>query len=195
MVGAGPVQRQNSTKVFDLVMSLRPIRIAAVLLAPVLLWGCETKIAVCPVAAILSETSTMTTFRPGTKPDPSSELYTVSLVNTETNCSYDRRQGTTTSDLTLSFHATRPPSAAAATYSVPFFVVVSENAKLYDKKNYTLQFSFTPGAVSTDIKQSTKDVEIKIANGKLPWDYELMSGLQVTAEQMAYNKKMGRYLP
>jgi hypothetical protein len=78
---------------------------------------------------------------------------------------------------------------------VPFFVVVNENAKLYDKKNYTLRFSFAPGAVSADIKQSPDDIEIKIANGKLPWNYQLLSGLQVTPEQIAYNKKMGRYLP
>lgn len=176
-------------------MSLRPIRFAAVLATPVLLWGCSSQIAICPVAAILADTATMTTFRPGTPPDPANELYTVQLVNAETDCTYNRREGTTSSNLTLTFHATRPPSAQAATYSVPYFVVVNENAKLYDKKNYTLRFSFARGAISADIKQSPDDVEIKIANGKLPWNYQLLSGLQVTAEQMAYNKKMGRYLP
>lgn len=176
-------------------MRLRPIRIAAVLAIPVLLSGCETKISVCPVAAILSETSAMTVFKPGATPDPSSELYTVALTNAQTSCTYDKREGTTSSDLTLSFHATRPPSALAATYSAPYFVVVNENAKLYDKKIHTLRFTFAPGAVSADITQSTNDVVIKIANGKLPWNYQLLSGLQMTAEQMAYNKKMGSYLP
>jgi len=176
-------------------MSLRPIRIAAALAAPALLWGCSTQITICPVAAILSETSTMTVFKPGTSPDPANELYTVSLTNAETSCSYDRKNGTTSSPLTLSFHATRPPSALGATYSVPYFVVVNENAKLYDKKSYTLRFSFAPGAVSADIKQASRDVVIKIANGKLPWNYQLLSGLQLTPEQMAYNKKIGSYLP
>ena len=176
-------------------MSARPLRFAVILAAPALLLGCSSQITICPVAAILSDTATMTAFKPGTTPDPSNELYTVQMVNAETSCTYNRREGSTSSDLTLSFHATRPPSALAATYSVPYFVVVNENAKLYDKKNYTLQFSFAPGAVSADIKQSPRDVTIKIANGKLPWNYQLLSGLQVTPEQMAYNKKMGRYLP
>jgi hypothetical protein len=171
------------------------VRFAVVLAAPVLLWGCSSQITICPVAAILADTATMTVFKPGTVPDPANELYTVQMVNAETSCSYNRRDGTTSSDLTLTFHATRPPSAMAATYSVPYFVVVSENAKLYDKKIYTLRFSFAPGAVSADIKQSPRGAEIKIANGKLPWNYELLSGLQVTPAQIAYNKKMGRYLP
>jgi hypothetical protein len=180
-------------------MSPRPIRIAAALAtiaaATALLFGCSTQITVCPVAAILADTATMTAFKPGTSPDPANELYTVQLVNAETSCSYNRKQGTTSSELTLTFHATRPPSALGASYAAPFFVVVNENDKLYDKKNYTLRFSFAPGAVSADIKQSPDDIEIKIANGKLPWNYQLLSGLQVTPEQMAYNKKMGRYLP
>jgi hypothetical protein len=180
-------------------MSPRPIRIASALAtllgASALLFGCSTQITVCPVAAILADTATMTTFRQGTSADPANELYTVQLVNAETSCSYNRKQGTTSSDLTLTFHATRPPSALGASYAVPFFVVVNENAKLYDKKTYTLRFSFAPGAVSADIRQSPDDVTIKIANGKLPWNYQLLSGLQVTADQIAYNKKMGRYLP
>ena len=82
-------------------MSLRPIRIAAALAVPALLWGCSTQITICPVAAILSETSTMTVFKPGTSPDPANELYTISLVNAETSCSYDRKNGTTTSPLSV----------------------------------------------------------------------------------------------
>lgn len=173
-------------------------RVPAVLAlaAPALLSGCaDTRITICPVPAILAETASMTVFKPGTAPDPANELYTVALVNAQTTCSYNRRQGSTTSDLTLTFHATRPPNAQGASYAVSYFLVVSEKDKLYDKKIYTLNFSFAPGAVSTDITLSPNDVTIKIANGKLPWDYQLMTGLQLTAAQMAYNKKMGRYLP
>ncbi|MCP5412543.1 MAG: hypothetical protein H6924_10515 [Alphaproteobacteria bacterium] len=181
-------------------MKFRAIRHAVLVLAalcvPVALSGCgDTRITICPVPAILAETASMTVIKPGAAPDPANEQYSVALVNAESSCSYNRKEGTTTSDLTLTFHATRPPSPSAASYSVPYFVVVSENSKLFDKKLYTLNFRFAPGAVSADIKQSPNDIEIKIANGKLPWNYQLMAGMQLTAEQMAYNKKIGRYLP
>ena len=180
--------------------TLSPLRraglTALVLAGPALLSGCaDTRITICPVPAILAETANLTAFKPGTAPDPANELYSVAVVDAQTTCSYNRRDGSTTSDLTLSFHATRPPNAQGASYSVPYFLVVSEKDKLYDKKIYTVNFRFAPGAVAADVTLSPDDVTIKIANGKLPWDYQLMVGLQLTAEQMAYNKKMGRYLP
>ncbi len=176
-------------------MSLRFLRLAAALAAPLLLLGCGTAIQICPVPVILADAATMTVFRPGTQPDLANEAFTVSLIDAQSSCTYAKREGTTTSSLDLTFRATRPPSGDGATYSVTYFVAVQENAKLYDKKNYTLRFSFAPGATTATIKQSPDSTDIKIANSKLPWNYQLMSGLQVTPEQIEYNKKMGRYVP
>jgi hypothetical protein len=168
---------------------------AAFAAASALLGGCARTITICPLAVILEPTSSMTVFKPGASTDPSNELYSLTLVNAQTSCTYEKGSGTTSSDLKLTFHATRPPSALAASYSATYFMVVSENAKLYDKKLHTLQFTFAPGAVSATITQRIDDVTIKLANGKLPWNYQLMSGLQLTKEQMAYNEKMRGYLP
>ena len=34
-----------------------------------------------------------------------------------------------------------------------------------------------------------------IGNGKLPWNYQLMAGFQLTPAQIDYNKTRGRYVP
>lgn len=176
--------------------AVRAGMLAAICGAAVTLAGCDTtKIAVCPTAAILAPTSTMTVFKEGASEDPSNELYSLALVNAQTDCVYSKKDGTTSSDLTLTFHATRPPSARAASYSATYFMVVSENANLFDKKVHTLNFTFAPGAISATITQEIDDVVIKIANGTLPWSYQLMSGLQLSDAQMAYNEKMRGYLP
>ena len=39
------------------------------------------------------------------------------------------------------------------------------------------------------------DVEIKVANGKLPWNYQQLAGFQMTSAQIDYNKSRSRYVP
>jgi hypothetical protein len=96
--------------------------------------------------------------------------------------------------LELTFRATRSPTNEAATYSVPYFVAVNEGAKIYSKRLYNLKFTFAPGAAVATITQAPDDVQIKVANGKLPWNYQQLAGFQMTAAQIDYNKSRSRYV-
>ncbi len=174
---------------------MKPLRLTALPILLLALAGCSQKIVVCPIPAILADTSSITVMRPGTAPDLANELYTVTMTNAEADCVYNQSTAVVRASMDLSFHASRAPSRDGATYSVPYFVVVHENSKIFAKRLYILRLSFAPGAATADIKQSPDDTSIKISNGKLPWNYQLLAGFQLTPEQMAYNKKKGRYLP
>jgi hypothetical protein len=168
-------------------------------LAPIgallLLLGCSTKILICPVPAILADTQSVTIFRPGTTPDLANELYTVSLINAQGDCTYSTRNSLVHASLELTFRATRNPTSEAVTYSVPYFVAIHEGARIYAKRLYTLRFTFAPGASVVTIKQSPDDIELQVSNGKLPWNYQQMAGFQMTAAQIDYTKNRSRYLP
>jgi hypothetical protein len=170
---------------------LRLIPLGALLLV----MGCSTRITVCPVPAILADTQSVTIFRPGTTPDLANELFTVSLINAEGDCTYNTRQQEVTASLELTFRATRTPTNERVSYSVPYFVAIHENARVYAKRLYNLKFSFAPGASTALIKQAPADVRIHIANGKLPWNYQELSGFQMTQAQIAYAKNRSRYVP
>ena len=176
-------------------MNLRALRLVVSAVALLTAAGCSNRIVVCPVPAILADTAHVTVMRPGAVADLANELFSVSLINAESDCAFNQRSGVIRSSLDLTFRATRAPSADPATYSVPFFVVVHEGAKLYAKRIYQLRFTFAPGAATATIKQSPEDISIQLENGKLPWNYQLLAGFQLTPEQIAYNEKKGRYLP
>ncbi len=176
------------------MMRLRLLRLVP-LGALLLVMGCSQKITVCPVPAILADTQSLTIFRPGTAPDPANELFTVTLVNAEGDCTYNAKQALVTASLELTFQAFRAPTNERVTYSVPYFVAVHENARIFAKRSYTLKFSFAPGAATAVIKQSPGDVRIQIMNGKLTWNYQEMAGFQLTPAQIEYAKTRGRYVP
>ena len=171
--------------------SLRLLVVVAV--AGLAAMGCSRKITVCPIPAILNDTANVTFFRPGTTPDLSNELYSVSLDQAETDCVYNNSTQVVRASLDLTFRATRAPSSVGASYSVPYFVVVHEGARIYAKHAYTLNFTFAPGAAMSVIKHAPNQTRIKIDNGKLPWNYQLLAGFQMTDQQIAYNKAKNRY--
>ncbi len=171
--------------------SLRTLSLLALFAVPLL--GCSQKITVCPIPAILNDTAQVTIFRPGTTPDLANELYTVSLDRAEADCVYNNSTQIVRASLDLTFRAIRAPSTAGASYSVPYFVVVHEGSRIYAKHAYTLDFSFAPGAAISVIKHAPNQTRIKIDNGKLPWNYQLLAGFQMTDQQIAYTKAKGRY--
>jgi hypothetical protein len=175
-------------------MLSRLLRLAP-LSALLLTLGCTSKILICPVPAILADTQSVTYFRPGTTPDLSNELYTVSLLNVAGDCTYSTRTNLVHASLELTFRATRTPTKEAATYTVPYFVVVNEKDKIFTKHIYRLKFTFAPGASSVTVTQSPDEMELHISNGKLPWNYQQMAGFQMTAAQMDYAKTRSRFAP
>ena len=165
------------------------------LAALLLVMGCTTKISVCPVPAILADPQSVTMFRPGTVPDLANELYTVSLLNAEGDCTFCTKNSLVHASLDLTFRATRVPTKEAATYTVPYFVVVHEKDKIFTKHLYRLRFTFAPGATAVTIKQSPDELVLHVSNGKLPWNYQQMAGFQMTPAQIEYNRTRGRYVP
>ena len=148
---------------------------------------------VCPAAAILVDTSSMTVFRQDLTNDPAGMLYAVDLTGVKTDCSFDNREGETHSSIDLSFRATRAPNGDAASYTVPYYVAVTQGDRIISKQLLQVQFDFAPGASSVHFTDRVGTVEIRLENGKHPYDYEILSGLQLTPAERDYNKKMGRF--
>jgi hypothetical protein len=174
------------------------IRIVAPLLAAVLLLGgCGSdapKIPQCPSAGILAPVSTLTTFKEGKRDDPTGELYVVGLVGVHTNCDLDADNGTTDSTLEVNFKAKRGAATSGTqNYRVPYFVAVELDGKILAKRDMWVNFGFAPGATETSFVDNVSSIVVNLENGKHPYDYELISGLQLTHDQLDYNKKMSRY--
>jgi len=174
-------------------------RIPALLLsaASLLLGGCGSdtaKVPTCPTAGILAPVSTLTTFKEGQKDDPKGELYVVGMLKVRTQCDLDVDNGTTNSTLQVQFKARRATaSGAGESYKVPYFVAVVLDGNVLAKRNMWVNFAFAPGATETLFTDDVSSIVVNLENGKRPYDYELVSGMQLTHDQLEYNKKMSRY--
>jgi hypothetical protein len=164
--------------------------------ALLLLGGCgsDTKIPTCPTAGILAPVSTLTTFNVGQKDDPKGELYVVGMLKVRTKCDLDVDNGTTDSTLQVQFKARRAVATNVnENYKVPYFVAVVLDGKVLAKRNIWVNFGFAPGAKETLFTDDVSSIVVNLENGKRPYDYELVSGMQLTHDQLEYNKKISRY--
>ena len=166
--------------------------------AALLVAGCSSdapKAPTCPSAGIIAPAASLTTFKEGMKDDPKGELYTVGLTGVATDCVLDVDNGTTDSTLALRFKAKRAASSGAVNYRVPYFVAVVLDGKVLAKKDIWAKFGFGPGSTTAAFADEVGSTVINLENGKKPYDYELVVGLQLTHDQLEYNKKMSRFTP
>ena len=166
--------------------------------AGLLLSACSTdlKHGLCPNASILANTSNASVFKDKMEGDPSGELYELTMTGVTSNCSFDQDEGTADSSLTLTFRATRTPTGEAAEYTVPYYVAVTrDSTTIVSKQILSASFAFRPGEASTTFTADISTVPVKLDNGKKPYDYGILAGLQLTQAQLDYNKKMGRFAP
>ena len=161
-----------------------------------MLAGCSTESDnLCPGAAALVEASTLTGFPKGAPPDPARALYRVMVGNVTTDCSIDKYARTADSSVDIHFVATRAPTGVAVQYRVPYFVAARQGSTIIAKKVFWATFGFAPGQASTTFDESVGSTVIKIAKSKQPYDYQILVGLQLTKEQLQYNRKIGHYGP
>lgn len=174
--------------------TFRPLLLAALLL-PVLA-GCETdKANNCPGVSAVVETSIATIFREGASTDPANILYTVEITDTHGTCSVDKTAQNSSSDVSVNMRATRAPNGAAADFKIPYFVAISQFDRVLAKKVYMANFHFEPGQTTTTFADTVQSADVSAGKDKKTFDYLVLVGLQLTKEQIDYNRASGRLNP
>jgi len=161
----------------------------------VLLSSCHpaSKMAFCPGFSSVLDAVVASEFNPGATQDPSNVLFTVKIANVSGVCDFDKKGETASSRVDITFVATRAQTGADASYKVPYFVAVSQADRVITKQIRSLIVSFPAGQTSVSIDESVNDIDLKTDRDKKPYDYQILVGLQLTKEQLDYNRKVGIY--
>jgi hypothetical protein len=175
---------------------LRVSAVAAVLLAAPLA-GCSTdKSGDCPTMTGVTDASVKTVFRPGATQDPANVLYTAEIASVTGGCDMDKKPPhATDAKLTINFRATRPASGGEARYVVPYFVAVTEGARILARTDYATTLVFEPGQTVATATEIIGSVHIDPARDKQPYDYQVLAGLRLTKAELDYNRRTAHYQP
>ncbi|HEX4304181.1 MAG TPA: hypothetical protein VHZ78_15395 [Rhizomicrobium sp.] len=167
-------------------------------LSILLLAGCQSakSKAMCPAINVLANTSTFTKFKPGMDGDPAGELFRIEVLGAKGGCDFDIDEGTTDSNIDITFRATRPPSGESADFTAPYYVAtLQDGTTMLAKKILATAFTFQPGETSVTFTDSVPSVPNRLQNGVKPYQYSLLVGFQLTREQLDYLKSPRHYAP
>lgn len=149
----------------------------------------------CPGVSSLVETSVGTVFKSAASTDPSNVLYRVEITGVKSSCDVDKPAENSTTNLDISFRATRTPNGTQATYRVPYFVAVSQSDRIITKKEFSVDFTFQPGQMTTTFEDTINATSITAGRDKRTFDYLILVGLQLTRAQLQYNRTSGQLTP
>lgn len=149
----------------------------------------------CPDAMVLADAAVLPAFDPAKDGDPTNIVYTAKLKSSNLSCDFRKKQNKATSEIEIAFHATRPAGGPKAVYRVPYFVALTTNGRVLEKKSYWQEIEFREGVSSVDVTTTQDDIELKPRRGRAVINYHYVVGFQLTQSQIAYNKKMGQYEP
>ena len=155
----------------------------------------ESKPQNCPSAGAIVPTSSLTTFKEGMNNDPKGVLYRIAITDVTTECSLDADNGITDSSLTINFKATRTDAGSEATYRAPYYVAVARDATVLDKQDAWVSFTFPAGQDVVEFTETVPSTKITLDNGRKPYEYELVVGMQLTHNQLDYNNTTSHYGP
>jgi len=146
---------------------------------------------ICPSTAILSDAVTVTKLKAGvppTPPNPANVVLTAEMAPAQLRCDYDRVKNTLAVDVSFTVRTTR--GAAAAGGADPpldyFIAVVDTDGNVLSKRVFQSQ---PRGAGPTGtFTQNVANFPIALGMDKRPSDYEILTGFQLTAAELAYNR-------
>lgn len=184
---------------------MRRVLIVAVSAAFLPLFGCDTVNGifnsqpqitldpgpVCPATGVLSEAASVTKLKPGTAAamtKPADISFQALMSQAQLDCNYDRNANTLVVNIKFAIRASRGPALTGADPQLPFFVAIVDadnNVLVKNVYNSDPQMSGRPAATYTE---TVSNFPVPLAMDRPPSDYEVLTGFQLTPDELAYNR-------
>jgi hypothetical protein len=145
----------------------------------------------CPVTAVLSDATTVTKLRPGTPAglhDPANVVFTAEMSQAMLDCDYDRSANRLTVGIEFAIKASRGAAAQGPEPQLDFFVAIVDADNNIISKNVFHGQPEMRGRATNTYTQSVENFPVPMAMDKRPYDYEILTGFQLTPDELAYNR-------
>lgn len=164
------------------------VRRALIVLALASLVGCvHDPRGPCPISGILSDAETMTAFAGGGH-SPADAAAKVTLSNIRLTCTNNPTRQRLDASVSFTVALERGPAGKSAPVTVPYFVAVSRGGKvILAREAYNHTFGSGSGATAS-ARETIERVRIPLADKTTGASYEVVVGLILTPDQLAFNR-------
>lgn len=182
-------------------MGRRDVRLLAAFAAGATLLsvgGCSSsnkEVPVCPSVLVLSEASSMTRFVPGRGTDLLDVDFDAEVTDLLSGCKIEKA-GKPGAKMTVAVAPILVVSRGAANTDgradFSYFVsVIDADDRIVNKQEFPVGVTFEGNRNTVLVREDEEpiSVDIPLPPGRNPLDYEIIVGMQLTQEQLDYNRK------
>ena len=143
----------------------------------------------CPRASILADAGDITRFAANGH-DVRDMVFDARITGLPGKCG---RRGDTivVTSIKVGLHVTRGPAAPQRVVDVPYFVAVTENGAILNKKVFTERVKFPDNVDQVDVSGKPVDLALPVTSVKSAAVYAVLVGFQLTPAELATNRLRG----
>lgn len=145
----------------------------------------------CPSTAVLSDAVTVTKLRPGTPTNvlsPANVVLSAEMSQAQLECEYNAESNAVTIDINFAVRATRGPAAMGPDPELDYFIAMVDAQGNLLTKNIFKSQPVLNGRVPGQYTQNVNNFVFPLGEDMRPIDYQLLTGFQLTAAELAYNR-------
>ena len=142
----------------------------------------------CVPVGILADAADRTSYA-GPSRDLSTLVTQVSLVGVNGTCSDADRGHALHTEASVTITAMRGPAATARDVTIPYFVALLHGSDIVQKHERSIEAHFPPNVDRLALKSDPLVLDLPISRRMNSDSYRLEVGLQLTPDQLAYNRE------
>jgi len=192
---------------------MRRLRLFALLTLPLALLGCQRlgerlgfrdppmmlleNGPPCPSTAVLSDAVTVTKLRAGSPTNavnPDNVVFSAEMSQAQLECEYDAERNSVSINVNFAVRAKRGPAASGPDPELDYFIAIVDAQGTLLTKNIFKSQPVLNGRPPGQYTQNVNNFVFQLAMDARPIDYQLLTGFQLTAAELAYNR-IPRSLP
>ena len=146
---------------------------------------------ICPSTAVLADAATVTKLKPGGPLGARNDagvVFSAEMSQAMLKCNYDRNENKLSLDLSFAVKANRGPAAIGADPQLDFFVAIIDADNNVIVKNIYHAQPEMAGRPNNVFTESVSNYPVPLAMDKRPYDYEILTGFQLTPDELAHNR-------
>ncbi len=151
----------------------------------------------CPRISILADAATITKFRPGPGSDLIDVLYEGVVTKVTGRCAYasdgKRANRTLSVEVALVIGAARGPANRDGQAAFDYFVGITDSSRtVLNKEGFGLQVAFPGNRNRLVVADDPVTLEIPVKAGQSGQDFEIFVGVQLSREELEFNRRARR---
>jgi len=153
----------------------------------------EDRLVSCPTLALPADLADLTRYQADSPPDLSTLVLDARVTGVDAACRRGSRDRSVDATIALRFRIDRGPAATGRGVQLPWFIALLDAStdEVVNRQTFVVPAQFAPNTTRATFTSAPVEISFPIGQGRRAQDYRVLVGFQLTADELAMNRRRG----